>query len=224
CIYDKWLSGDRAWRIQDALPSGSTVLGVVLSSDKMNISIMFSNCMAHPVLISLANIDVSIHSKTSLHTYLLLVLLPISNCSLCGIMMNNPVSNLCYCFTPLASWIADTPKESLLSATSSKVSPVTTATFKQFGNSFRHPAHTGESTLAAISTTYAQHKPSDFKPFLKVIKPYRLNGAVEPFWKGWALSGPSEFLTPKPLHHFHCMFWDHDAKWCIAAVRPAELD
>ncbi|KAI5985785.1 hypothetical protein EDD15DRAFT_2373881 [Pisolithus albus] len=34
--------------------------------------------MAHPLLISLANIDMHIHSKTSLHTYLLLALLPIA--------------------------------------------------------------------------------------------------------------------------------------------------
>ncbi|KIJ63925.1 hypothetical protein HYDPIDRAFT_168314 [Hydnomerulius pinastri MD-312] len=30
-IYDEWLSGDRAWNIQDALPAGATILGVVLS-------------------------------------------------------------------------------------------------------------------------------------------------------------------------------------------------
>ncbi|KIM70781.1 hypothetical protein SCLCIDRAFT_80152, partial [Scleroderma citrinum Foug A] len=33
-IYDEWLSGNCAWNIQDALPWGATVLGMVLSSDK----------------------------------------------------------------------------------------------------------------------------------------------------------------------------------------------
>ena len=46
--------------IQEALPPGATTLGVVLSSDKTNISIMSGNRMAHPVLISLANIDARI--------------------------------------------------------------------------------------------------------------------------------------------------------------------
>ncbi|KAF8836973.1 hypothetical protein BDN67DRAFT_881692, partial [Paxillus ammoniavirescens] len=59
-VYDEWLSGDRAWGIQNALPPGATTLGVVLSSDKTNISVMSSNRMAHPLLISLANIDASI--------------------------------------------------------------------------------------------------------------------------------------------------------------------
>lgn len=137
--------------IQEALPPGTTLLGVVLSSDKTNISVMSSNCMAHPVLISLTNIDTCIHSKTSLHAYLFLSLLPIAkfihklvhqalNIILSplktvvsvGIMMSNPQGNLCYCFTPLAAWIADTPEESLLSGTS----PKTTATSKDFGDPY----------------------------------------------------------------------------------------
>ncbi|KAI6041981.1 hypothetical protein EDC04DRAFT_2534493, partial [Pisolithus marmoratus] len=77
-IYDEWLSGDHAWNMQEALPPGATLLGVVLSSDKTNISVMSGNHMGHPLLISLANIDMHIHSKTSLHAYLLLALLPIA--------------------------------------------------------------------------------------------------------------------------------------------------
>ena len=94
---------------------------------------MSSNCIAHPVLISLANIDTRICSKTSLHTYLLLALLPIAKfthktTSVCGllqdglvhqalnivltplkvaarvgVMMSDLVGNLCYCFTLLAA-------------------------------------------------------------------------------------------------------------------------
>ncbi|KIJ10412.1 hypothetical protein PAXINDRAFT_27957, partial [Paxillus involutus ATCC 200175] len=204
-VYDEWLSGDCAWGIQNALPPGATTLGVVLSSDKTNISIMSSNHMAHPLLISLANIDASIQSKTSLHAYLLLALLPIAKfthkttrdwlvhqalnimlaplktAAAVGIMMSDPVGNLRYCYTPLVSYITDTPEESLLAATGTK-------------------------------------------NFLKAIKPLLLNGVVEPFWKDWALSEPSDFLKPEPLHHFHHMFWDHNAKWCIAAVGASELD
>ncbi|KAF9230845.1 hypothetical protein BU15DRAFT_56804, partial [Melanogaster broomeanus] len=253
-IYEEWLSGDSAWSIQDALPPGATVLGVVLSSDKTNISVMSSNRMAHPLLISLANIDASIRSKSSLHAYLLLALLPIAKfthkttrvrsllqdwlvhqalnlvlaplktAATVGIMMSDPVGNLHYCYTPLVSYIADTPEESLLAATGPKASPITTATSKEFGDDYCHPPRTGEITLAAIRTVCTQHPPTDYKNFLKAIKSLRLNGVVEPFWKDWPLSGPSDFLKPEPLHHFHGMFWAHDAKWCIAAVGASELD
>jgi len=75
------------------LPTGAMVLGVILSLDKMNISVMTSNHMAHPVLISLANIDVSICSKSSLHGYLLLALLPITkflhkDSHVCGLLQD----------------------------------------------------------------------------------------------------------------------------------------
>ena len=53
---------------------------------------------------------------------------------------------------------------------------------------------------------------------------FRLNGVHQPFWRDWALAEPSKFLTPEPLYHWHKMFWDHDAKWCIRVVGGAEID
>ena len=63
---------------QEALPHDATILGVILSSNKTNVSVMSGNHMAHLLLISLANINMCIHSKTLLHAYLLLALLPIA--------------------------------------------------------------------------------------------------------------------------------------------------
>ena len=219
--------------MQDSHPTGIMTLGIILSSDKTNTLVITRNHMAHPVLISLANIDASIHSKTSLHGYPLLALLPIvkfihkDTCvhsllqdwlthqvldkllsplkiaAAVGVMMSDPVGNLRYCFTPLASWIANTPEESLLLATSPKTSPVTTATSKEFGDPFHHPACTSTITLVAIGAACAQCSPSDYKNFLKVIRRLCLNGIIEPFWKTYPLLDPSEFFTPEILHHFH---------------------
>ncbi|KAF8548595.1 hypothetical protein OG21DRAFT_1396281, partial [Imleria badia] len=150
------------------LPIGSTVLGVVLSSDKMNISVMTGNCMAHPVLISPANIDVHIRSKISLHGYMLLALLPIpkfihkntrvysllqdrlfhqvldsilrplKTTASMGVMMTDPIGNLQYCYMPLVAWIADTSEQCLLTGTGLRASPVMMAKLKNFGDPFRH--------------------------------------------------------------------------------------
>ena len=158
------------------------------------------------------------------HQVLDKILSPLKTAAMVGVMMNNPVGNLQYCYTPLASWIADTPEESLLSTTSLKTSPVTTATSKQFGDSFRHPACTADVTLVAIQAACVESSPSDFKEFLKTIKRFCLNGIIKPFWKGHPLSDPSIFFTPEVLRHFHWMFWDHDVKWCITVVGAAELD
>src|SRR6266571_1321643 len=63
--------------LQTQLGPGATVLGVILSSDKMNISAMTGGCTAHPLLISLANISIEFQNKASNHSFLLLALLPI---------------------------------------------------------------------------------------------------------------------------------------------------
>ena len=240
--------------IQEALPPGATMLGVVLSSDKTNISVMSGNHMVHPVLISLANIDAGIQSKTSLHMYLLLALLPIAKfthkdtrgCGLfqdwlihqslnvvlaplktaaqVGIMMNDPAGKLCYCYMLLASWITDTPEESLLAATGPKASLVTTTTMKSFGDAHRHSPHTGETTLRVIHMACTKHSPMDYKNFIKTARALFLNGITDPCWKGWPLSDPSKFFTPEALHHFHRMFWDHGVQWCIHVIGAAELD
>ena len=239
---------------QEALPQGATLLGVVLSDDKTNISVMSGNRMAYPLLISLANINAHLHNKASAHAYLLLTLLPIAKfthktthvrsllqdqlvhqalnvvlsplktAASMGVMMSDPRGNLRYCFTPLATWIADMPKESLLAGTGAKVSPVTTATSKEFGDAYWHSPCTAANTLAAIRRACSQYSPTDYKNFLKAMKQLQLNGIVEPCWNPWALSDPSDFITPEVLHHFHRMSWDHDVKWCIIATGAAELD
>ena len=199
---------------------------------------MSGNRMAYPLLISVANIDLDIRSKISMHTYLLLSLLPIpkfthKNSRIRGlhnrlihqalavvleplktavrvrIMMNDPVGNLQYCFTPLAAYIVDTPELSLMACTNSKASPFTTATSKHFGDSFLHPPHTGLHTLAVICHALNDCPPNDYAAFLKVIKKLQLNGVVEPFWEGWPLSCPSRFFHPESLHHFLHFSWDH---------------
>ena len=230
------------------------MLGVVLSSDKTNISVMSGNRMAYPLLISLVNINPAIYSKISLHTYLLLALLPIPKfihkntrtrsllhdrlfhqalhevleplkiAARVGIMMNDPVGNVRYCFTPLAAYIADTPEQCLMACTSPKASLFTTATSKHFGDPFLHPLCTGSHTLDSIHKVLKKYSPQDYKQFLKIIKALYLNGVIELFWVDWPLSCPSHFLHSEPLHHFHHFCWDHDVKWCIAVVTALEID
>ena len=231
-----------------------TTLGVVLSLDKMNVSVISGNHMAYPLLISLANIDLAIHSKISMDTYLLLALLPIAKfthkdmhtCGLLhdrlthqalhevlvllkiatqvGVMMSDPAGNLRYCYTPLATYIGDTLEQSLVACMNPKASLLTMATLKQFGDPVSHPPCTGSLTLHAICMVFEKCSPQDYRAFLKVARALYLNSIIEPFWVDWPLSGPSEFLHPETLHHFHRFSWDHDIKWCITVVTALKID
>ena len=239
---------------QSQLPEGATLLGVILSSDKTNISVMSGNRMAHPLLLSLANIDANICSKGSLHGFLLLALLPVasfihnksrvqsllSDCLIhqcldlvleplkvaaaIGVMMSDPVGNLRHCHTPLVAYITDMPEQSLIACTSPKVSPVSTAIYKDFGDGIHHPPRMATDTIGVIKTMCTKSPQTDLLEFLKAAKTHRLNGVFEPFWRNYFSSEPSKFLLPEILHHFHCFFFDHDLQWCIGAVGSEELD
>jgi len=212
---------------------------------------MTGHRQAHPLLISLANLDMGFRTKASNHAFLLLALLPIpkfiarnrtrgvldarlfhkcldfileplKNAAKTGIMMRDPVGNYRYCFPMLASYIADTPEAALVAGVAGKTSSVTMASYKQFGDPFRHEPRTATKTLSQLRGIDAD--PWDLDAYIKAAAASRLNGVHLPFWRDWALADPSQFLTPEPLHHWHKQFWDHDVKWCIYVVGGPELD
>jgi hypothetical protein len=158
------------------------------------------------------------------HQCINIVVQPLKAAARMGIMMNDPVGHSRYCFTPLVSYVADTPEELLVACVCSNVSPVTTATRDQFGDAFRHPPRKGLSTIARINAVMQSVSHADVSEFFAMCKKFNLNGVHEPFWLDWALSDPSSFITPEPLHHIHRMFWDHDLQWAIFVVGAEELD
>ena len=129
---------------------------------------MTGNRQAHPLLISLANLDMDFRMKGSHHAFLLIALLPVpkfihpteairgvlwnrlihecidhvveplKKAASIGIMMSDPLGSLRYCFTPLASCIVDTPESAVYACVAGKTSSVTMANYKQFGDSFQH--------------------------------------------------------------------------------------
>ena len=217
--------------IQSQLPEGVTLLGALISSDKITISAMMGNQVAHLLLISLVDITMDFQMKTSNHTFILFALLPVpkflyKNRKICGvledclvhecidyimkplkkaaeigIMMSDLVSWCRYCFMPLVGAIMDTPKALLYAGITPKISPVTMATYKQFGDSFQHEPWMVSTTLAQLMEVEVAADPWDFASYLPNVKQFCLNGVHRPFWRDWLLAEPLLFLTPKPLYH-----------------------
>lgn len=159
-----------------------------------------------------------------IHQCLDIVLEPLKRAALEGVMLSDPVGQRRYCYTPLVSYIVDTPEAMMLSGVGGKTSPVTMAMYKQFGDSFRHEPRTRSTTLAQLAVVHARADPTDVQAFFREAQKFRLNGVDKPFWRDWLLAEPSHFLTPESLHHLHRQFWDHDAKWLICAVGESEID
>ncbi|KIK12076.1 hypothetical protein PISMIDRAFT_121497, partial [Pisolithus microcarpus 441] len=253
CIYTDWLTGDRAWELQDALPDGATLLGVVLSSDKMHIT-QVGNHQAHPLLISLANISANVRRKGSTNSYLLLALLPVPrfvhpNKHLRGIlasrllhqvisvvmkplkmaaevgrMMSDPVGNLKHCFTPLVAYIADTPEQHVIACVTDNASAVSMAISKQFRDPLHCAAHTTSKTCQLLIAVKRETCAQNLSSYFQACRKWQLNGVTSPFWLNWALAELSSFLNPEVLHHFFKMLWDHDQKWCSRMLGADELD
>ena len=167
-MYSEWMSGNHAWEMQVGvfimpidcgqiyydfqmnIPPGASLIGTILLSDKTNITAMTGGRIAHPLLISLANIKMEYRAKGSNHAYLLLALLPIpkfieKNSKLRGVlesrlvhecldlileplkraaidsaMLNNPCGFQPFSFTPLAAYIVDTPEAQMISCIGGK--------------------------------------------------------------------------------------------------------
>lgn len=238
--------------MQSKLPEGATLCGVILSSDKTHITNMCGGKAAHPLLISLANIRMAVRNKVSSQAYLLLALMPIVEfihpvprmrsvldarlyhqsldivleplkiAARIGCMMSDPAGNLRYCFTPLAAFIADTPEACMVACVRGKTSPVTMASYKEFGDATRQEPRTRTTTLAQLARIECD--PNDVERYFAQCKYFRLSGVAEPFWRDWPLSDPARFLSPEPLHHWHGEFWDHDVQWCKNALGSQELN
>ncbi|KAJ7128227.1 hypothetical protein C8R43DRAFT_897203 [Mycena crocata] len=202
-VYTEFFSGDLAWELQDKMLKEATLLGTILSSDKTTITRMTGGRCAHPVLISLANINMEYRMKASHHSFMLLylfpipiflhknkkihgvlqarqfhaildyVLQPLKDAAKFGIMMSDPLGWRRYCYTPLVSYIIDPDEDVVAYATEAK----------KLG----------------------------------------LSGVDKPFWRDTAWS-PPQFLTTEILHHWHRGSWDHDVKWCKEALGASELD
>ncbi|KAF8817000.1 hypothetical protein BYT27DRAFT_7325734 [Phlegmacium glaucopus] len=213
-VYTEWLSGNTAWEMQDSLPQGATLLGTILSSNKTNISAMTGNCIAHPLLISLANLNMNFRMKSSNHAFLLLALLPVPSFihqkkCLCGLLADRLIHKcLDFVLQPLK--------------TAASIGTMMSDPLGWYN--FWHEPRTASTTLAQLHVVEEKADPWDLEAYFKAASQFHLNGIHRPFWVNWPMSDPSVFLTPEPLHHWHKAFWDHNAKWCINTVGAAELD
>ncbi|KAF8451179.1 hypothetical protein L210DRAFT_3387321 [Boletus edulis BED1] len=251
-VYTEYMSSDSAWDNQTKIPAGATLCGAILSSDKTNITNMCGGRVAHPLLISLANIKMSVRNKGSSHAFLLLALMPIAkfihpNSRMRGVldarlfhqcldiileplkqaahigrMMADPVGNMQYCFTPLVSYIVNTPEACMLACVRLNTSPVTTAMYKEFGDPECHPPRTAATTLNQLVTIDCDV--ANVAEYFAACEEFRLSGVSHPFFRDWPLARPSQFITPEGLHKWHREFWDHDIHWCMQALGVDELN
>ena len=189
---------------------------------------MTSDRVAHPVLLSLANIHMGVRMKSSSHAFILTALLPcpkflakdrpihsvlesrvvhlsldiitepLKRAAHAGRMMADPRGYSQLCFTALASYIVDTPEASLLACVAGKTSHLTMADYRTFGDLTPQEPRTASTTLTQLSALSTLHNPLDLLTYLPAAKAIRLNGIHLPFWRDWTLESPTKALVSDP--------------------------
>ncbi|KAI6019356.1 hypothetical protein BKA83DRAFT_4057137 [Pisolithus microcarpus] len=200
-VYSEWMSSDGAWELQVKVPAGSMLCSVILSSDKTNITNVCGGKVAHPLLISLANIRMNVRNKASSHAFLLTALMPI-------VKFIHPIPRI---HSVLEARLFHACLDFILE-------PLKKAA--QLGQMMADPL--GNETLCQLGSIRCD--PDDVEAYFDACARFRLSGVSHPFWCNWPLSDPHRFLTPECLHHWHRMSWDHDVKWCRCALGAGELD
>ena len=158
---------------------------------------MLGDRVAHPLLITLANLDSDIRAKSSYGALQLLALLPVPTFvgvpkPLCGVLENR-VTHTCldlicrplkivarsgtwisdyfgdvrHCYTPLVAYIADTPEATSLTGVSGKTSHLSTAFGPHFGDQFYHPPRTANQIITDLSTLKSRVDPWDLMSYVK---------------------------------------------------------
>ena len=173
---------------------------------------MTGDRVAHPVLLSLANIRMGVRMKSSSHAFVLTALLPcpkflIKNKAIRGVlenrvihlcldiithplklaaragrMMADPVGYSRFCFTALASYIVDTPEAAMIACVAGKTSHLTMADYRRFGDPTRQEPRSASTTLAQLAALATVHDPLDLPTYIPAAKAIRLNGVHLPFW------------------------------------------
>lgn len=158
---------------------------------------MSGDRVAHPLLITAANIDSDVRMKASYNSLLLLALLPVPKfigvqkafhgvlenrlthaCLdlICeplktvarhGAWMSDHIGDVRYCYTPIVGYIADTPEAASLVGVSGKTSHLTHAFGPHFGDEFRHPPRKASDILIPLSILSSSIDPWNLPSYTK---------------------------------------------------------
>ncbi|KIO16733.1 hypothetical protein M407DRAFT_33606 [Tulasnella calospora MUT 4182] len=76
-VYHEFCSGDGWWEVQSKVPAGTTIIPIILASDKTTLTSHTGGRMAHPLYLTLGNIRKDVRASIHRQAYLLLAYIPI---------------------------------------------------------------------------------------------------------------------------------------------------
>ncbi|KAF7290725.1 hypothetical protein MIND_01313200 [Mycena indigotica] len=251
--YDEMWTGTWWWDTQGLLGDGATIVPVILSSDKTQLSTFAGDKQAWPVYITIGNISKSVRRQSSAHATMLLGYLPIPK--LDGISkprrkftsyqtfhdgMRVIVEPLVKAgkegmemacgdgwvrssFPILAAKIMDYPEQCLVCCCQENTCPRCTCPPNERGSTKQFPLRTQEETVRVMEEMSNGLGDERFKELN--LRP------INPYWADLPYCDIHSCITPDLLHQLHKgVFADHVSKWAMEAIdgsdegRKKELD
>ncbi|KAJ6551459.1 hypothetical protein B0H19DRAFT_950865 [Mycena capillaripes] len=251
--YDEMWTGTWWWDTQGLLGDGATIVPIILSSDKTQLSTFAGDKQAWPVYITIGNISKSIRRQPSAHATMLLGYIPIPKLDHfpkaqrqfvayqvfhdCMRTMVEPLIEagekgldmpcadgwLRWSFPILAAEIMDYPEQCLVCCCQENSCPRCECPPDERGLGKDYPLRTQAGTLSAMS---AMSNGLDAVEFERLkLRP------IKPFWEDLPHCDIHACMTPDLLHQLHKgVFADHISKWATTAMggsddkRKKELD
>ena len=266
-VYNEICTGDWWWRTQVShfiscassyrnpitqarLNIGSTVIPVLLGSDKTHLSLFAGNKSAWPLYMSIGNIHSKVRNSPSRNAWITIaylpvaafrkdngdnesrlyhqcvkhVLSPLARPGRVGLSLVDSVGAVRSCHPIVAAHFADLPEQSIINVVARRCSTVTTARYKQLGESTPQPLRTYEWIMANIRGTCDEVDPREVAMYHKAALKLGLNSVTEPYWADLPWYQPELCLCPDILHGLLRFWRDHILKWIIILVGKAELD
>ncbi|KAG9054398.1 hypothetical protein FS842_005248 [Serendipita sp. 407] len=252
-IYSEISTGEWWWDTQAKLPSGSTVIPIILGSDKTHLTQFTGDKKAWPIYMSVGNIssrarqeaasnawaviayipivtwndEKEIHGALSsrlFHQCMEMVLKPLVEAGTTGINLVDSIGNVRRSYPLVASYLADYPEQIMVNCAAGKTSPTTQAGPHDLGNMQRAEPRTTEWVLDQIRHVTASINPQDVSAYTARARKHLLNGVYQPFWEKLPFFRVDSCTAPD-IFHSVIRFWrDHLFKWIVNLIGGAEVD
>ncbi|KAF7323509.1 hypothetical protein MKEN_00570500 [Mycena kentingensis (nom. inval.)] len=207
--YDEMWTGTWWWDTQGALGDGATIIPIILSSDKTQLSTFAGDKQAWPVYITIGNISKEIRRQPSAHATMLLGYIPIPK------LNHFPKSQRQFVAYQVFHDCMRTMVKPLVRAGQRGCRYGVLGPLDERGSTTPYPLRTQTSTLNAMSAMSLGIDSSEFERLkLRPVKPY---------WEDLPYCDIHAAMTPDLLHQLHKgVFADHVSKWATQAMNGSE--